>query len=144
MHLPHPQTQKQLYIKTARFLQAEPSAPKNRTTSFSKCMFHQTFCISISIVSMTTDHTVHIIAKACKYDYYGNKSHFLSSSPVSYYGIIIAQEGYNRNLHCWQKFLVNLKLFVLNNFLFGMNHFPVKFLWTFYLICYMILLVSIY
>ena len=28
MHLPHPQTQKQLYIKTARFLQAEPSAPQ--------------------------------------------------------------------------------------------------------------------
>lgn len=27
---------------------------------------------------MTADHTVHIIAKACKYDYYGNKSHFLS------------------------------------------------------------------
>lgn len=49
---------------------------------------------------MTADHTVHIIAKACKYDYYGNKSHFLSSSPVSYDGIIIAQEGYNRNLHC--------------------------------------------
>ena len=100
MHLPHPQTQKQLYIKTARFLQAEPSAPKNRTASFSKCMFHQTFCISISIVSMTTDHTVHIIAKACKYDYYGNKSHFLSSSPVSYDGIIIDKEGYKRNLHC--------------------------------------------
>lgn len=26
---------------------------------------------------MTADHTVHIIAKACKYDHYGNKSHFL-------------------------------------------------------------------
>ena len=77
MHLPHPRTRNQLYLKTARFLQAESSAPKNRTASFSKCMFHQTFCVSILIVSMTADHTVHIIAKACKYDHYGNKSHFL-------------------------------------------------------------------